>query len=110
MPGMEHGHFGCSGRLRSDDLRLMRTARTTGSSTLRGTPRRIRTLTNRGPWPRALSVMLWAHIKSSYKTLTGAGTSKLELICHSLMVDQVGIEPTSRGGLCPALHSATDPY
>ena len=35
------------------------------SSTPRGTPRRIRTLTNRGPWPRALSVMLWAHIKSS---------------------------------------------
>ena len=40
-----------------------------------GTPRRIRTLTNRGPWPRALSVMLWAH-----------------------MVGRVGLEPTTSSG------------
>lgn len=60
-----------------------------------GTPRRIWTLTNRGPWPRALSVMLWAHIKGSYKTLTGVDTSRLELTCRSLMEERKGFEPST---------------
>ena len=34
--------------------------------------------------------------------------SQTELQAH--MVDKVGIEPTSRGGVSPAFHNATYPY
>lgn len=54
----EKGNWWTAQKPHSRNLQFQIYPRTTED----GTPRRIRTLTNRGPWPRALSVMLQAHI------------------------------------------------